>query len=70
MPELHLPPPPSDFFGDGDDVLDSDERDAYWDGVWLSWREHLRPGAAGECGIHQILGHAVAERLEAQGVGR
>ncbi len=64
LAELHLPPPGSDFIAD--DLLDADQRDAYWDGVWLTWRERLRPGAAGECGIHQILGYAVAERHEAQ----
>lgn len=66
--ELHLPPPSSVFLdtADGGSVFDSDERDAYWDEVWLAWREHLRPGPAGACGIHQLLGYAVAERLEAQ----
>lgn len=66
--ELHLPPPSSDFLdtAEGGSVFDPDERDAYWDEVWLAWREQLRPGAAGECGIHQLLGYAVAERLEAQ----
>lgn len=66
--ELHLPPPSSVFLdtADGGCVFDSDERDAYWDEVWLAWRDHLRPGPAGACGIHQLLGYAVAERLEAQ----
>jgi len=63
LPELHLPPPGSDFV-----ELTGDELDAYWDDVWLPWRESIRPGPAGECGIHQLLGYAVAERLEAQGV--
>lgn len=66
--ELHLPPPDSAFLdrADGGAVFDGDELDAYWDEVWLAWCERLRPGAAGECGIHQLLGYARAERLEAQ----
>lgn len=49
-------------------VLTSDEHDAYWDGVWLPWREALRPGPAGSCGIHQLLGYAAAEQLEEQSI--
>jgi hypothetical protein len=66
--ELHLPPPDSAFMdgADGSALFDDDEHDAYWDEVWLAWRERLRPGPAGSCGIHQILGYAMAERLEAQ----
>ena len=66
LAELHLPPSESAFFGTVHEVLDSDERDAYHDGVWLTWRERQRPGVAGEAGIHQLLGYAVAERYEAQ----
>jgi hypothetical protein len=62
LPELHLPPPQSELV-----TLPSDAFDIYWDEVWLPWRDTLRPGAAGECGIHQLLGYAVAERDEAQG---
>lgn len=66
--ELHVPPPASAFVAPADArlVLTSDEHDAYWDGVWLPWREVLRPGPAGSCGIHQLLGYAAAEQLEEQ----
>jgi hypothetical protein len=68
LPEWHLPPAGSDFLGDADALLalDSDAQDIYWDEVWIAWRERQRPGAAGSCGIHQMLGFATAERLEAQ----
>ena len=67
-PELHGPPPDSAFVGCEAAlvVLDGDAHDAYWDHVWLAWREHLRPGPAGACGIHQLLGYAAAERHEEQ----
>lgn len=66
--ELHLPPPASAFIGREDAalILDSDAHDAYWDGVWCAWRERLRPGPAGACGVHQLLGYAAAERHEEQ----
>lgn len=63
LPELHFPPPHSELV-----TLSSDAFDVYWDEVWLPWRETLRPGPAGACGIHQLLGYAVAERDEAQGL--
>jgi hypothetical protein len=67
--ELQPPPPDSAFVGDETAIveLDSDEHDAWWDDVWLDWRERSRPGAAGECGIHQLLGYTAAERHEEQG---
>lgn len=68
LAELHLPPPGSAFIGREDAlvVLDLDAHDAYWDSVWCAWREQLRPGPAGACGIHQLLGYAAAERHEEQ----
>ncbi|HRE87663.1 MAG TPA: DUF1963 domain-containing protein [Myxococcota bacterium] len=63
LPELHLPSPHSELV-----TLPSDAFDVYWDEVWLPWRGTLRPGPAGTCGIHQLLGYAVAERDEAQGL--
>lgn len=62
--ELQLAPPGSAFV----DALQlsSDDFSAYWDDVWLPWRDEVRPGPAGACGIHQMLGYAVAENQEEQ----
>jgi len=47
-------------------VSTSSRNDAYFDRVWGPWRDAFRPGPAGSCGIHQLLGYAFAEREEAQ----
>jgi hypothetical protein len=67
-PELQPPPPASSFVGGENPLLEltSDEHDVWWDEVWLAWRERWRPGPAGTCGIHQLLGYAAAEQFEAQ----
>jgi hypothetical protein len=59
--ELHLPQPGSPTIDAEEDTWTSDEGDAYWDELWLPWREEQRPGAAGTCGVHQLFGHAVPE---------
>lgn len=59
--ELHLPPPGSPPISNEEDSWTSDERDAYWDHLWLPWHDEQRPGAAGTCGIHQMFGYAVPE---------
>lgn len=61
--ELQLPPPCSEAYERHAGTLD---RDAYWDEVWLAWRDRQRPGAAGTAGIHQLLGYCTAESHEEQ----
>jgi len=62
--EMQLAPPGSAFV----DALQLSAGDfsAYWNDVWLRWRNEVRPGAAGTCGIHQMLGYAFAEIHEEQ----
>jgi hypothetical protein len=66
--EIQPPPPASAFVGGDEPLVDlsSEEHDLWWDDVWLEWREAWRPGPAGACGIHQLLGYAAAERFEEQ----
>ncbi len=59
--ELHLAPPLSATFEDATGAWTDDECDAYWDALWLPWRDAQRPGAAGTCGVHQMLGHPTPE---------
>lgn len=62
LPELHLPVPSSAFLGVSAKVaLPRAALSTYWDDVWLPWRQRLRPGNAGEPGIHQLLGYAVGD---------
>jgi len=82
LPELHLPPHSSAFIGvEGPAAvpgsaarmgsrlaLPRDAYGVYWDDVWLPWRRRLRPGNAGEVGIHQLLGYAVGDDTGAQGL--
>lgn len=68
--ELHLPPHSSSFVcvDDGVLALDEDEHAKYWDNVSIVWRERLRPGQAGEAGIHQMLGYSVSDDTGEQGI--
>ncbi len=61
LPELHLPTQAALA------VLPRDAFERYWEQVWLPWRASIRPGRAGEPGIHQLLGYAAADDLGEQG---
>ena len=64
--ELQLPPPSSELFGESAFARDEAASELYWDEIWLPWIERLRPGAAGTCGVHQLLGYCTAENHEEQ----
>ena len=64
--ELQLPPPRSELFGESAFAHDEEAAERYWDEIWLRWTERLRPGAAGTCGVHQLLGYCTAENHEEQ----
>lgn len=65
LPELHVP---HESHVVDEIPLTSDEHSEYWDHVWLAWRDTLRPGSAGEAGIHQMLGYPLGDGE--LGVGR
>jgi hypothetical protein len=62
--ELHLAPPQGPAIDDEAAAWTSDERDLYWDSLWLLWRDAQRPGPAGASGIHQMLGYPLPESAD------